>query len=75
MNLNARQIGTGQPLITQGLLNKLKTIIPNELLIKKYNNLVYVLLSQQRCLKHENEVLSKQRDLLLPRLMSGKLEV
>ena len=75
MNLNARQVGTGQPLITQGLLNKIKTIIPSNPLIMKYNSLVSDLLSQQHYLKRKNELLAKQRDLLLPRLMSGKLEV
>ena len=75
LNLNARQVGTGQPLITQGLLNKIKTIIPSNPLIHKYNSLVSDLLLQQRYLKQKNESLTKQRDLLLPRLMSGKLEV
>ena len=75
LNLNARQVGTGQPLITQGVLNKIKTIIPSNPLIHKYNSLVSDLLLQQRYLKQKNESLTKQRDLLLPRLMSGKLEV
>lgn len=75
INLNAHQVGTGQPLITQGLLHKIKTIIPSNPLINKYNSLVSNLLSQQNYLKQKNVLLAKQRDLLLPRLMSGKLEV
>jgi len=75
INLNAHQVGTGQPLITQGLLHKIKTIIPSNPLINKYNSLVFNLLSQQNYLKQKNVLLEKQRDLLLPRLMSGKLEV
>lgn len=75
MNLNTRQIGTGQPLITQGLLNKLKIIIPLSLLIKRYNAIVFDLLEQQNNLINQNKNLAAQRDLLLPRLMSGKLEM
>lgn len=75
MNLNTRQVGTGQPLLTQGLLNKLKIIIPLSLLIKRYNASVSDLLEQQNNLINQNKNLAAQRDLLLPRLMSGKLEV
>ncbi len=75
LQLNSRHIGTGQPLITQGLLNKIKIVIPNKDLIKKYNNLAQDLFVKQNLLKKQNQNFTKQRDLLLPRLMSGKLEV
>lgn len=75
MNLNARQVGTGQPLLTQGLLNKLKIMIPSNLVVEQYNNLVSDFLGQQDMLIKKNRNLVNQRDMLLPRLMSGKLEV
>lgn len=75
MNLNARQIGTGQPLITQGLLNKIKILLPPEPILKKYNERSSELLKQQHALRKQNTNLATQRDMLLPRLMSGKLEV
>ena len=75
LNLNSRHSGTGQPLITQGLLNKLKTIIAPISLMKEYDNIVSKLFLQQENLQRQNHNLTKQRDLLLPRLMSGKLSV
>lgn len=75
MNLNARQVGTGQPLITQGLLNKLKVLLAPEPIVNKYNQIVSDFLKQQDILRKQNAILSKERDMLLPRLMSGKLEV
>lgn len=75
MNLNARQVGTGQPLITQGLLNKIKVSLAPEPIINKYNQIVSDFLKQQDILRKQNANLSKERDMLLPRLMSGKLEV
>lgn len=75
MNLNARQIGTGQPLITQGLLNKIRILLPSESLMMKYNQIASELLKQQDLLRKMNVNIVAQRDMLLPRLMSGKLEV
>lgn len=75
MNLNARQVGTGQPLITQGLLNKIKILLPPEPVVKKFNEISSELLKQQNALRKQNTNLAAQRDMLLPRLMSGKLEV
>lgn len=75
MHLNTRHIGTGQPLITQGLLNRLKTIIPPRKLVGQFDGIVAKLLAQHSSLQQMNRNLSSQRDLLLPRFMSGKLEV
>ena len=71
MNLNARQIGTGQPLITQGLLNKIKILLAPDWLILKYDRIAFDLLKQQNTLRKQNINLAEQRDMLLPRLMSG----
>lgn len=75
INLNARQIGTGQPLITQGLLNKIRILLPAKSLMMKYNQIASELLKQQGLLRKMNVNIAAQRDMLLPRLMSGKLEV
>ena len=75
MNLNTRQIGTGQPLITQSLLNKIKILLAPDWLILKYDRIAFDLLKKQNTLRKQNINLAEQRDMLLPRLMSGKLEV
>lgn len=56
-------------------LKKVKVIIPeNELLVKANNTIQNLMVEKTRLFK-QNMLLSRQRDLLLPRLMSGKLEV
>lgn len=56
-------------------LKKVKVIIPeNELLVKANNTIQNIMVEKNRLFK-QNMLLSRQRDLLLPCLMSGKLEV
>lgn len=56
-------------------LKKVKVIIPeNELLVKANNTIQNLMVEKNRLFK-QNMLLSRQRDLLLPRLMSGKLEI
>lgn len=50
-------------------------ILPPMEIMKKFDKKIYPLLSQMNKLSLFNSHLAKQRDLLLPRLMSGKLEV
>lgn len=49
--------------------------IVEETVISQFVDLVGPLFEQMEVLNIKNENLTKQRDLLLPRLMSGKLEV
>lgn len=53
----------------------IKLIIPTRSLMDNFNLKVYSILEQVRNLSYQNQLLTHQRDLLLPRLMSGKLEV
>ena len=52
-----------------------KVLIPNELIIDKFVSIVSPMFDEIENLNLKNELLTKQRDLLLPRLMSGKLSV
>lgn len=56
------------------LLNK-KLLLPPKELIKDFTKIVLPMLNSIDKLNLQNDILIKQRDLLLPRLMSGKLEV
>lgn len=53
----------------------MKLIIAELELVKKYNKIASTIAFQIDRLKEQNTLLTRQRDLLLPRLMSGKLEV
>lgn len=57
------------------VLKNIKVILPPKDLIDKYVSTVKPMVETINKLNTENDLLSRQRDLLLPRLMSGKLEV
>lgn len=67
--------GTSQQQITIPYLSKKKILIPNINLIEKFGIYTAKLYDKINVLKEKNKNLIKQRDLLLPRLMGGKLEV
>lgn len=56
-------------------LGRLNIIIPDKKTITEFNKILDPILEMLAILSKKNENLVKQRDLLLPRLMSGKLEV
>lgn len=69
------QCGAAQPHVYPKNINKLCVLKPTEELIEKFNKIVEPFFEEIELLKKKNDNLVKQRDLLLPRLMSGKLEV
>lgn len=73
--INNLQIGAAQPHVYPKNINKLCTVIPDDDTMHMYCEKVEPIYEQIQRLKEENQNLIKQRDMLLPRLMSGKLEV
>ena len=67
--------GAALPSMTTDILYHLKIVVPSETLLEKFDDIVSGLYEQRTMLESKNNNLIKQRDLLLPRLMSGKLEV
>ena len=49
--------------------------MPEEFVLKQFEDAIEPMYQVVKKLKVQNIKLSKQRDLLLPRLMSGKLQV
>ena len=74
---NVQSIVTGavQPKISQANLNKVPVIIPSEAELLAFDSIVKPIFAQIRNLRTENKRLATVRDTLLPRLMSGELEV
>ena len=68
-------IGATTKFVTKGMLDKAKIMIPDADILLWYNELSQNMFKQITLLKERNENLAAQRDLLLPRLMSGKLVV
>ena len=67
--------GAVQPKISQANLNKVLVIIPSEDELKAFDATVQPIFAQIRNLRAENDRLATTRDTLLPRLMSGELDV
>ncbi len=75
MNVQSIVTGVAQPKISQGRLFMKKVLLPSDIVLKAFNEKIQPLFSQIKVLTEQNKKLTKQRDLLLPRLMSGKLAV
>ena len=56
-------------------LSLIETIIPSENIVEKFNNLYNQMKKTIKANKRENSRLSLLRDTLLPRLMSGEIEI
>ena len=67
--------GAALPSMTTAILYNLKILLPDEKTLEKYDSFVGKLFEEKECLEKQNQNLIKQRDYLLPRLMSGKLQV
>ena len=67
--------GSTQPLITQGDMKKVIVLVPDEETLAKFEALAGSLMAQWESNKKENVKLASLRDMLLPKLMSGELDV
>lgn len=67
--------GSAQKGIRMGDLRKYTFLLPVKNTINDFTNQISPLLSNVSLLRNKNKNLIKQRDMLLPRLMSGKLKV
>ena len=67
--------GSAQPKISKGRLEKLKILVPDAITMEHFNNLINPMFDEINVLKKQLIRITKLRALLLPRLMSGKLEV
>lgn len=74
---NIKSIVTGavQQKVSQQNLKKVPAIIPSKDALSAFDELIQPLFSQIRNLRDENARLADTRDTLLPKLMSGELDV
>lgn len=61
--------------ISKGRFRKMKVLIPPEVILDMYEKRSHIIFNEVLNLEKQTTLLTRQRDLLLPRLMSGKLEV
>jgi type I restriction enzyme S subunit len=74
-SLREKAGGSAQPLINQTILNNIKMVVPEMSLIEKYNDLVSSVLQDIESNIDQNVKLSNLRETLLPKLMSGEIDL
>ncbi|MCR4651095.1 MAG: restriction endonuclease subunit S [Lachnospiraceae bacterium] len=67
--------GSTQKYISLGELRKMPIILPDENQLNDFNSIVVPLIMQITNLTEENKRLAELRDTLLPKLMSGELDI
>ena len=72
LNLNERSEGTGQPLITQGLLNGIRIIIPTDKLICDFEKISSCIFKNHEMKSQETLKLEELKSLLLSKLATVK---
>ena len=75
IDYNSMNRGSTQPLITQGDLKKTEIILPSSEILDEFEAMAGGLMAQCEQNKLENIKLAELRDSLLPKLMSGELDV
>ena len=67
--------GASQQFVGLNFMRRFKILVPNENVLDLYSGRIKPIRTEIVKLHDINENLTKQRDMLLPRLMSGKIEV
>ena len=67
--------GAVQPKISQANLRSIKVVVPPQSELKAFSELICPLFDQIRQNQDQNKALTAMRDALLPKLMSGELDV
>lgn len=67
--------GASQQFVGLNFMRRFKILVPNENVLDLYSDKIKPIRTEIVKLHDINENLTKQRDMLLPRLMSGKIEV
>lgn len=75
MKLNSLQKGSAQPHVYAKDLNALVLSVPSEGVLTVFCGIVSPYFERIRLLQRENEIAAQARDRLLPKLMSGEIEV
>lgn len=75
INMESLNPGAALPSMTTNILNRLKILLPSQKVLKEFEKILSPIYCEIKSLELQSALLTRQRDLLLPRLMSGKLEV
>lgn len=68
-------MGAAQQNISQQVIKALEILKPSDEVMRKFNDLAEPLFKTIKVLQHKNINLRQTRDLLLPKLISGEIDV
>lgn len=74
-DMYSMNIGAAVPSMTTKILDAMDVVIPNKETLEKFDKYAKVYFNKIKTLQGQNEQLKTARDLLLPKLMNGKVEV
>ena len=74
-DMYSMNIGAAVPSMTVKILDEMDVVIPSDDLFKEFDDVAQVFFRRIAVLRRQNEELGRARDRLLPKLMSGELEV
>lgn len=74
-DLASMNAGSAVPSMTTNILNAMQLYIPDEKTLEKFENIVSPMYSAMQENTKESKILANTRDTLLPKLMSGELDV
>ena len=67
--------GTGVPSMTSDIIYKLKVLLPQSTVLKRFDDYLSPLFYAMKHIREENQQLASLRDFLLPMLMNGQVKV
>lgn len=73
--LEVRMAGTTQQYLTLKTLRTIPVLVPSQNLLQKFNELISPLMGKISDNHNQNQSLSEMRDILLPKLLSGEIDL
>lgn len=73
--LSVQTNGASQQFVGLTFMRRFKILIPSERILNRFAEQITPILTEKQTVYAKSQNLARQRDLLLPRLMSGKMEV
>lgn len=75
LDIASMNVGSAVPSMTKTILNELRILNPNNIALQEYDNVVSGFYNLMNQFKRESAELTNLRNKLLPKLISGELEV
>lgn len=74
-NFRVVRTGAAQPQLTNQSIHNVDVVLPSKEVIEKYCKIAYPFFQEIKTFKHQLRLLTESRDRLLPKLLSGEIEV